>query len=135
MPLILIFFVWNFYFVSCSKYFVNCTLKNKIEPYFNVKLIKGLIKFNQIDNDYNIISSLDYGYLIDYYTNSEFELNPGMAFNKKKYKFFYSDLNIYQNLKNLPVNFRDKNENDNFVFLTYDFIDWWPTISQMYTKK
>lgn len=135
VPLILIFFVWNFYFVSCSKYFVNCTLKNKIEPYFNVKLIKGLIKFNQIDNDYNIISSLDYGYLIDYYTNSEFELNPGMAFNKKKYKFFYSDLNIDQNLKNLPVNFRDKNENDNFVFLTYDFIDWWPTISQMYTKK
>ena len=35
----------------------------------------------------------------------------------------------------MPVNFRDKNENDNFVFLTYDFIDWWPTISQMYTKK
>ena len=135
VPLILIFFVWNFYFVSCSKYFVNCTLKNKIEPYFNVKLIKGLIKFNQIDNDYNIISSLDYGYLIDYYTNSEFELNPGMAFNKKKYKFFYSDLNIDQNLKNLPLDFRDKNENDNFVFLTYDFIDWWPTISQMYTKK
>ena len=65
----------------------NCKFKYPIEPYFNTKLVKGLIKLNESDNNYNVISSLDYGYLIDYYTTSEFELHR-THFIKKSINFF-----------------------------------------------
>ena len=80
-------FFFNIYleifFIIASNFVFNCKFKYPIEPYFNTKLVKGLIKLNESDNNYNVISSLDYGYLIDYYTNSEFELHPGDAFHKK----------------------------------------------------
>ena len=130
-----VIFIWKYFFYNCSNFVFNCKFKYPIEPYFNTKLVKGLIKLNESDNNYNVISSLDYGYLIDYYTNSEFELHPGEAFHKKKYKFFYSNLKLPENLNNLPIRFWDKSDNENYVFLSYDFIDWWPTIAKMYAKE
>ena len=131
--LISILIIWQISSVSCFKFVSRiCLQKYSMQPYFGTKIVKGIIKFNNIKSNYNIISSLDYGYLIDYYTNSHFEMTPSDALKKNKYRFFYSDLNISN--ENIKKEFGIKNDYENYIFLTNDFIKWWPTISLLYSK-
>ena len=85
----------------------QCNQTSNIKPYFNKKVVKGIIRINNFSESFNIISAWDYGYLIDFYSNSKFELNPGMAFRKNKFDIFYSnkDINskIFQSEFNLKI--------------------------------
>ena len=135
-PLILflgIFFTWNLSIASCQNLIsFDCKTKFPIDPYFNKEIVKGIIKFNNLDHDYNIITSLDYGHLISYYSNSSFHISPGQALFKDKYSIFFSDIKITNNyLKDV---LEIPNNHKNFLFLTKDFIDWWPTINAMYNR-
>ena len=132
--LFIILVVWKISLASCIGIFsLGCKQKYALYTYFDKEIIKGILKFNNFKEDYNIITSLDYGYLIDYYTNSNSVTNPGSAFNKNKYKLFYS--NTILNNEVIKQQFDLNNENKNFIFLTKDFVDWWPTISKLYTSK
>ena len=132
--LFIILVVWKISLASCIGIFsLGCKQKYVLYTYFDKEIIKGILKFNNFKEDYNIITSLDYGYLIDYYTNSNSVTNPGSAFNKNKYKLFYS--NTILNNEVIKQQFDLNNENKNFIFLTKDFVDWWPTISKLYTSK
>ena len=130
----LILVIWKISLASCSGFFsLGCKQKYVLNTYFDKEIIKGILKFNNFKNDYNIITSLDYGYLIDYYTNSVSVINPSSAFNKNKYKLFYSNKLLTN--KFIKQQFNLNNDNKNFIFLTKDFVDWWPTISKLYTSK
>ncbi|MDC0907935.1 hypothetical protein OAS12_04265 [Candidatus Pelagibacter ubique] len=132
--LTLIFIIWKVSLASCVGLFsLDCKQKFSIKPYFDKQLVKGIIKFNNLDHDYNIITSLDYGYLINYYTNSKSVINPGAAFNINKYRLFYSQEKISNNF--IKNEFNISNDHQNYIFLTKDFVKWWPTISKLYSKK
>ena len=132
--LLIILVVWKISLASCVGAFsLSCKQKYVLNTYFDKEIIKGILKFNNFKNYYNIITSLDYGYLIDYYTNSDSVINPGSAFNKNKYKLFYSSKILTNEV--IKQHFNLNNENKNFIFLTKDFVDWWPTISKLYTSK
>ena len=88
--LISILIIWQISSVSCFKFVSRiCLQKYSMQPYFGTKIVKGIIKFNNIKSNYNIISSLDYGYLIDYYTNSHFEMTPSDALKKINIVFLF----------------------------------------------
>jgi asparagine N-glycosylation enzyme membrane subunit Stt3 len=132
--LFLFILIWNISIVSCNKNFsLSCNQKFSLAPHFNSQIIKGIIKFNNIDEKYNIITSLDYGYLINYYTNSTSIIHPGSAFNKNKYSLFYSPKKLTNEY--VKSSFNIKNDFKNYIFLTTDFIKWWPTIAKLYTNK
>lgn len=125
---------WNLSIASCHNFVSNnCNLKLSIEPYFDTEIVKGIVKFNNLEDEYNIITSLDYGYLIDYYTNSSFHTNPGHAFVENKYSIFFSETKITNS--NLKDELGISNNHNNYLFLTKDFIEWWPTINNFYRKK
>ena len=67
--LLAICFIWKISFASCiGNFSIACKQKYSPKPYFNKNIVKGILKFNNINEKYNIITSPDYGYLIDYYT-------------------------------------------------------------------
>ena len=126
--------IWENSFASCKSYFKGqCIQTSNIKPYFNIKVVKGIIRINNFSESFNIISAWDYGYLIDFYSNSKFELNPGMAFRKNKFDIFYSNKDINSKIIQSEFNFR--NQADNFIFLTNDFIKWWPTIVKLSSNE
>ena len=131
---VIIFFIWNFSFASCSEGFsINCKQKYSPNPYFDKNIIKGILKFNNIDEEYNIITSPDYGYLIDYYTKTKSVANGKRLAVENLYSFFYS--------KDKPTNkkikekYKIKNQNENYIYFTRDFIKWWPTITKLNSTK
>ena len=131
---VIIFFIWNFSFASCSEGFsINCKQKYSPNPYFDKNIIKGILKFNNIDEEYNIITSPDYGYLIDYYTKTKSVANGERLAVENLYSFFYS--------KDKPTNkkikekYKIKNQNENYIYFTRDFIKWWPTITKLNSTK
>ena len=126
--------IWENSFASCKNYFKGkCNQTSNIKPYFNKNIVKGIIKINNFSKNFNIISAWDYGYLINFYSNSKFELNPGMAFRKNKFDIFYSNQDIDSKKIQSELNF--KNQADNFVLLTNDFIKWWPTIVSLNSNE
>ena len=126
--------IWQNSFASCKSYFKGqCNQTSNIKPYFNINVVKGIIRINNFSESFNIISAWDYGYLIDFYSNSKFELNPGMAFRKNKFDIFYSNKGI--NSKKIQSEFNFRNQGDNFIFLTNDFIKWWPTIVKLNSNE
>ena len=126
--------IWENSFASCKSYFKGqCNQTSNIKPYFNKNIVKGIIRINNFSESFNIISAWDYGYLIDFYSNSKFELNPGMAFRKNKFDIFYSNKDINSKIIQSEFNFR--NQADNFIFLTNDFIKWWPTIVKLNSNE
>ena len=126
--------IWQNSFASCKSYFKGqCNQTSNIKPYFNINVVKGIIRINNFSESFNIISAWDYGYLIDFYSNSKFELNPGMAFRKNKFDIFYSNKDI--NSKMIQSEFNFRNQGDNFIFLTNDFIKWWPTIVKLNSNE
>ena len=126
--------IWENSFASCKNYFKGqCNQTSNIKPYFNKNIIKGIVRINNFSESFNIISAWDYGYLIDFYSNSKFELNPGMAFRKNKFDIFYSNKDI--NSKKIQSEFNFGNQADNFIFLTNDFIKWWPTIVMLNSNE
>ena len=130
----LIILIWKISPASCSKNFTfSCEQNFKLNPFFDREIVKGIIRFNNLKHDYNIITSLDYGYLINYYTNSKPITDPGMATWQNKLRFFYNDQNPSQDY--IKEEFDIKNNNQNYLFLTKDFIKWWPTISRLYSKQ
>ena len=144
--ILIVFFItliWKISPASClNKFSLNCEQKNTFDPYFDTKIVKGIIKINNFKENYNIISSLDYGYLIDYYTKSIFELNPSLALKRNKYKIFYDTSEISK--KDIFEEYRDisyelgsplKKDSDIYILLTNDFIKWWPTISKLNSKS
>ena len=56
-----------------------------------------------------------------------------MATWQNKLRFFYNDRNPSQDY--IKEEFDIKNNNQNYLFLTKDFIKWWPTISRLYSKQ
>ena len=132
--LIIITSIWKISLVSCVDLLsIDCKQKFNLKPYFEKEIVKGILKFNNFKKEYNIITSLDYGYLIDYYTNSVSVINPGAAFKGNKYKLFYSKEPLTN--KYIKTQLNIKNDNKNYFFVTKDFIDWWPTISKLNTPK
>ena len=126
--------IWQNSFASCKSYFKGqCNQTSNIKPYFNINVVKGIIRINNFSESFNIISAWDYGYLIDFYSNSKFELDPGMAFRKNKFDIFYSNKDI--NSKMIQSEFNFRNQGDNFIFLTNDFIKWWPTIVKLNSNE
>ena len=126
--------IWQNSFASCKSYLKGqCNQTSNIKPYFNINVVKGIIRINNFSESFNIISAWDYGYLIDFYSNSKFELNPGMAFRKNKFDIFYSNKDI--NSKMIQSEFNFRNQGDNFIFLTNDFIKWWPTIVKLNSNE
>ena len=126
--------IWQNSFASCKSYFKGqCNQTSNIKPYFNINVVKGIIRINNFSESFNIISAWDYGYLIDFYSNSKFELDPGMAFRKNKFDIFYSNKDINSKIIQSEFNFR--NQADNFIFLTNDFIKWWPTIVKLSSNE
>ena len=132
--LIIFILIWENSFASCKSYFKGqCIQTSNIKPYFNKNLVKGIIRINNFSENFNIISAWDYGYLIDFYSNSKFELNPAMALNKNKFDIFYSNKDI--NSKHIQSEFNLENQADNYIFLTNDFIKWWPTIVKLNSNE
>ena len=126
--------IWQNSFASCKSYFKGqCNQTSNIKPYFNINVVKGIIRINNFSESFYIISAWDYGYLIDFYSNSKFELDPGMAFRKNKFDIFYSNKDI--NSKMIQSEFNFRNQGDNFIFLTNDFIKWWPTIVKLNSNE
>jgi hypothetical protein len=126
--------IWQNSFASCKNYFKGqCSQTSNIKPYFNKNIVKGIIRINNFSDSFNILSAWDYGYLIDFYSNSKFELSPGMAFKKNKFDIFYSNKDI--NSKKIQSEFNIRNQADNFIFLTNDFIKWWPTIVMLNSNE
>ena len=126
--------IWQNSFASCKNYFKGqCSQTSNIKPYFNKNIVKGIIRIKNFSDSFNIISAWDYGYLIDFYSNSKFELSPGMAFKKNKFDIFYSNKDI--NSKKIQSEFNIRNQVDNFIFLTNDFIKWWPTIVMLNSNE
>ena len=126
--------IWQNSFASCKNYFKGqCSQTSNIKPYFNKNIVKGIIRIKNFSDSFNIISAWDYGYLIDFYSNSKFELNPGMAFKKNKFDIFYSNKDL--NRKKIQSEFNFKNQADNYIFLTNDFIKWWPTIAKLNSNE
>ena len=126
--------IWQNSFASCKNYFKGqCSQTSNIKPYFNKNIVKGIIRINNFSDSFNILSAWDYGYLIDFYSNSKFELSPGMAFKKNKFDIFYSNKDI--NSKKIQSEFNIRNQVDNFIFLTNDFIKWWPTIVMLNSNE
>ena len=56
-----------------------------------------------------------------------------MAFRKNKFDIFYSNKDI--NSKIIQSEFNLENQADNYIFLTNDFIKWWPTIVKLNSNE
>ena len=56
-----------------------------------------------------------------------------MALNKNKFDIFYSNKDI--NSKQIQSEFNLENQADNYLFLTNDFIKWWPTIVKLNSNE
>ena len=131
--ILIIFYIWNNYYPLKGLFNKNIEINYLYKPYFNKEIVKGIIKTNNISNDYNLYTAWDYGYLVSYYSKSKNHLNPGEAFNNNKYKIFYSEKKIDNALINQQ--FYTKEKNENYFFVTKDFIKWWPTINDIYKSK
>ena len=87
--ILLIIFIWKISLASCEKSFsINCKQKFPIKSYFDRQIVKGILKLNNNLQPYNVITSPDYGYLIDYYTNVKSISDGGSFGEKNMYRFF-----------------------------------------------
>ena len=131
--ILIIFYIWNNYYLLKGLFYKKVEINYTYKPYFNKEIVKGIIKTNNISNDYNLYTAWDYGYLISYYSKSKNHLHPGDAFKNSKFKIFYSKQKVDNALINQQFDTKEKNEN--YLFVTKDFIKWWPTINDIYKSK
>ena len=131
--ILIIFYIWNNYYLLKGLFNKNVEINYSYKPYFNKEIVKGIVKTNNISNNYNLYTAWDYGYLISYYSKSKNHLKPGGAFNNNKFKVFFSDQKINNTLINQQLSTEEKDEN--YFFVTKDFVKWWPTINDIYKSK
>ena len=128
-----ILFIWNYYFPVLSTIQPSNYHKTIIKPYFQKEIVQGLVKVGSLSDNYKIYSAWDYKHLIKYYTRSKEHISHGTAYSNSLnfYQIFFSDENILK-IINEATDYKDA---DSFVVFTNDFIKWWPTINNAYSKE